>query len=126
MMMKQAPKKYALEVFQLDQNNFINACNMESDEPFLPIHAGDFLNPSTWNLYCLDSIESAEYRPPGAYGIVLKVTGIEHSLVQKENGAISQHKISVYTVPVENNHFVLFGVSNEESNAGGEASPHRL
>jgi hypothetical protein len=108
MTMNQAPKKYALEVFQLNQNNFINACSMESDEPFLSFHAGDFLNPSTWNLYCFDNVES-EKTEASAYGVVLKVMGIEHSLVQKENGTISQHKISIYTVPVENNRAVLFG-----------------
>jgi hypothetical protein len=113
MTMNQAPKKYALEVFQLNQNNFINACKIESDEPFLSIHTGDFLNPSTWNLYCLDNVES-DYKEPSTYGVVLKVTGVEHSLVQKENGSISQHKISVYTLPVENNHAVLFSGGDDD------------
>ena len=99
--------KYALEIHQLDQENFLTTCTLESDDPFLAIQKGDIINPSTWNLYCLDNLE-AEYRESN-YGVVLRVTGIEHSLIQRENGSISQHKISVFTVPVENNRALLFG-----------------
>jgi hypothetical protein len=69
---KFSSKKYALEVLQPDKHGFVVACKIESDEPFLAIHKGDTLNPSTWNLYCFDSLES-EYTE-SAYGTVLKVT----------------------------------------------------
>jgi hypothetical protein len=103
---KPSSKKYALEILQPDRHGFIVACKIESDEPFLSIHKGDMLNPSTWNLYCFDNIES-EYEE-SAHGIVLKVTGVEHSLVQREDDSLSQHKIKVFTVPVENNYAALF------------------
>ncbi len=103
---KSSDKKYALEICQLDRQGFVTTCKIESDDTFLAIQKGDILNPSTWNLYCLDNLE-AEFRESN-YGIVLKVTGIEHSLIQRENGSISQHKITVFTVPVENNRAALF------------------
>lgn len=103
---KTSSKKYALEILQPDKQGYVAACRIESDDPFLSIHKGDTLNPSTWNLYCFDNVES-EYEE-SAYGIVLKVTGVEHSLVQREDDSISQHKITVFTVPVENNHAALF------------------
>lgn len=104
---KYSVKKYALEILQPDKKGFVTACRIDSDEPFLAIHKGDTLNPSTWNLYCFDSVE-AEETNESKYGTVLKVTGIEHSLVQREDGSTKQHKISVFTVPVKNNHAVLF------------------
>lgn len=103
---KPTDKKYALEICQLDRQGFITTCAIESDAPFLAIQKGDIINPSTWNLYCLDNLE-AEFRE-SSFGVVLKVTGIEHAFIQKENGSISQHKITVFTVPVENNRADLF------------------
>lgn len=103
-----------MEICQPDRQGFITACAIESDEPFLAIHRGDILNPSTWNLYCADSIE-ADYSE-SRYGVVLKVTGIEHALVQREDGSIRQHKITVFAVPVENNRAALFGESGEKEN----------
>jgi hypothetical protein len=100
-------KKYVLEIYQPGEKGFINACSLESDEPFLAIQKGDIINPSTWNLYCLDSLE-AEYHQSN-YGIVLKVTGVEHFLVQNEDGSVSQHKITVFVRVVENNQAALFG-----------------
>lgn len=55
---KHSSKKYALEICQPDRHGFITACIIESDDPFLAIHKGDFLNPSTWNLYCFDNLEA--------------------------------------------------------------------
>jgi hypothetical protein len=118
---KISSKKYALEVLQPDEQGFVPACRIESDEPFLAIHRGDTLNPSTWNLYCFDSVEG-EYAE-SAYGTVLQVTGIEHSLVQREDGSIRQHKITVFTIPVENNHTVLFAGSALESAGALARSP---
>src|SRR4028118_455376 len=100
MMKPHSSKKYALEIRQPDEQGYVIACSIESDEPFLAIQKGDILNPLSWNLYCFDNLEG-EYQM-SAYGIVLKVTGIEHSFVQREDGSISQHKITVYTKPVEN------------------------
>lgn len=102
-------KKYALEIRQPDHAGFVLACSIESDDPFLAIQKGDIINPSTWNLYCFDSIEG-EYQA-SAFGVVLKVTGVEHSLMQREDGSIRQHKITVYTRPVENNQESLFADS---------------
>ena len=110
---KISSKKYALEILQLDKQGFVVACKIESDEPFLAIHQGDTLNPSTWNLYCFDSVEG-EFAE-SVYGTVLKVTGVEHSLVQQEDGSISQHKIIIFTVPIENNHAALFANSESQS-----------
>lgn len=106
MQSKTSGNNYALEICQLDRQGFITTCAIESDNAFLAIHKGDIINPSTWNLYCPDNLE-AEYRE-SKFGVVLKVTGIEHSLIQRENGSISQHKITVFTVPVENNRADLF------------------
>jgi hypothetical protein len=106
---KNSSKKYALEILQPDNQGFVVACRIESDEPFLAIHKGDTLNPLTWNLYCFDSIESEHQS--SAYGTVLKVTGVEHSLVQREDDSIKQHKITVFTIPIENNHAKLFADS---------------
>lgn len=106
-------KKYALEIYQSVEHGFVKACAMESDEPFLSIQKGDIINPSTWNLYCLDRLE-AEYSA-SSFGIVLKVTGIEHFLVQKEDGSVSQHRINVFTGLVENNQASLFGDSDPQT-----------
>ena len=112
MRVKHSSKKYVLEICQPDRQGFVTACAIESDEPFLSIQKGDILNPSTWNLYCADSLE-AEHRE-SSFGVVLKVTGIEHALVQREDGSIRQHKITVFVIPVENNRDVLFGKSGAE------------
>lgn len=109
---KFSSKKYALEILQPNKQGFAVACRIESDDPFLAINKGDTLNPSTWNLYCFDSIES-EYSQSD-YGTVLKVTGVEHSLVQREDGSISQHKITIFTVPVENNRSALLAEFEED------------
>ena len=117
MTIKHTPKKYALEIFQLEREGYASACVMESDEPFMGIHVGDTLNPSTWNFYCFDNVQT-EYGD-SAYGIVLKVTGVEHLLVQRENGTISQHKVLVFAVAVENNYAALFG-GDDGANLSGE------
>ena len=108
-------KKYALEIFQPGEQGFINVCSLESDAPFLAIQKGDVINPATWNLYSLDNLE-AEYHQAN-YGTVLKVTGIEHSLVQKEDNSVSRHKITVFVRLVENDQAVLY--SDPEAPAAG-------
>jgi hypothetical protein len=35
--------------------------------------------------------------------------------VQREDGSISHHKITVFTVPIENNHAALFADSESQS-----------
>lgn len=108
---KHSSKKYALEICQPDKDGYSTACVIESDDPFLAIQKGDILNPMSWNLYCADSIEAETQHFD--YGVVLQVTGVEHSLVQRENGSISQHKITIFTLPVENNRAVLFGAQEK-------------
>lgn len=105
----EASRKYALEIYQPDGDGYLTVCSMESDVPFMAIHKGDYLNPSTWNLYCVDNLES-EYKE-SRYGTVLEVMGVEHALAQKENGAVTQHKLMIFAEPVENNHTILYGKS---------------
>ncbi|HEY0656819.1 MAG TPA: hypothetical protein VGD05_00005 [Pyrinomonadaceae bacterium] len=112
-------KKYALKIYQSGKDGYVRVCSMESDDPFLAIQKGDFINPSTWNIYCLDSLE-AEYRESN-YGIALKVTGLEHSLVQKEDGNISQHKLNIFTRLVENNQALLFADSEPNTTQTSES-----
>lgn len=102
-------KKYALEIQQPDDHGYSAVCLMESDEPFLSINKGDFLNPLTWNLYCYDSLETEDNEPK--FGTVLKVLGIEHSFVQRENGEVKQHKLVIFAEPVENNQLLLYSKS---------------
>lgn len=85
-------KKYALEVYAPGSRSLDVVCTIESDEPFLPIHVGDLLNPRTWDSHYCSAVNSQ----PSKFGIVLRVIGIEHYIFQKDEG-FSQHKLGIFT-----------------------------
>ena len=58
-----------------------------SNTPFMAIHAGDIINPNTWE---------GSQSPMK----VLRATGIEH-IIWETNGAV-RHKIMIYTEEVDN------------------------
>lgn len=88
------PIKYQLEIYRPNNSGYDSCCFMESDSPFLPIQKGDLINPRTWNSHYSNIY--TEF-PEFEYGIILRVTGFEHFIVQREDGFISSHKIGIFT-----------------------------
>ena len=90
-------KRYALEIYLPGNSGSDVACTIESDEPFLPIQRGDLINPRTWTSHYASNL--ASYRP-SQYGILLRVIGIEHFIIQRDEG-FSQHKLGIFTEAVD-------------------------
>lgn len=91
-------KRYALEIYLPGSTGSDVACSMESNEPFLPIHKGELLNPRSWSTHYSGNL--TDFRS-GNPGILLTVTGIEHFIVQREDGSIVQHKLGIFTSAVD-------------------------
>lgn len=87
-------KRYAIEIYLPDSEGDEVACLIESDEPFQAIQKGDLINPRSWNSHYSTNLQSSFPNRP--HGIVLRVTGIEHFIFQREGG-FSQHKLGVFT-----------------------------
>jgi hypothetical protein len=93
-------RKYALEIYRPGNRGDDVACTIESDEPFLLIQKGDLINPRTWTSHYYNNLFSLSDLSGRPHGVVLRVTGIEHFLVQTEQG-FSQHKLGVFTEAVD-------------------------
>ncbi len=87
-------KKYAIEVYAPGSRGMDVVCYIESDESFLPIQKGDLLNPRVWET------SGAVNSEPSQFGMILRVTGIEHFIIQREPG-FSQHKLGIFTEQVD-------------------------
>jgi hypothetical protein len=90
-------RRYALEIYMPESQGYDVACFIESDFPFLALHVGDIMNPRVWLPEAANLIESI----PSQYGSVLRITGLEHFVIQTDNG-YSQHKIGVFTERLDN------------------------
>jgi hypothetical protein len=93
------PKRYALEIYLPNNPGYDVACLLESDEPFLPIHKGDLINPATWTSHYVQNFNLFTKTEPNQF--ILRVTGIEHFLCQREEG-MGPHKIGIFTELVKN------------------------
>ena len=91
-------KRYALEIYLPGNAGTDVACSIESDEPFLPVQRGDLINPRTWTAHYSTNLQS--HVADRQNGAVLRVTGIEHFIIQRESG-FSQHKLGVFTQAVD-------------------------
>jgi hypothetical protein len=91
-------KRYALEVYLPGNLGTDVACSIESDEPFLPIQRGDLINPRTWTAHYSGNLQS--HVQEREYGVVLRVTGVEHFILQREVG-FGQHKLGIFTEAVD-------------------------
>lgn len=88
-------KRYAIEIYPPNNLGLDVTCRMESEEPFLPIQRGDLINPRTWSKHYYDQLQSYH---PSQYGIVLRVIGIEHVIVQEPDGdGFIHHTLRIYT-----------------------------
>ena len=76
---------YSLEVYEPGSIDTVWE-NFQTSSPFLAIHAGDIINPSTW---------------PGSRSPqrVLRVTSVEHLIWGKQGE--TKHKLMVFTEEVE-------------------------
>jgi hypothetical protein len=92
-------KKYRLEIYPPGNEGYDVVCHIESDEPFLPIQRGDLINPRTWNAQNSGNLQVSHGETE--FGIVLRVTGIEHFIVQRDDNEFSQHKLGVFTEAVD-------------------------
>lgn len=73
-------------------------CILKSETPFMAINAGDLLNPRSWmsggsNIY--------DENPEFEFGTVLRVTSLEHIIIQLEDETITRHQIMIFTEGVE-------------------------
>lgn len=90
-------KKYALEIYSPGCWDDV-LCSVESDTPFLPIQKGDVINPRTWSSHYSAKLKDAyEERE---FGVVLKVVGIEHFIVEYKDD-FTQHKLGVFTTVLD-------------------------
>ena len=90
--------KYNLEIFCPGSFNDV-ACVMESDSPFLSIHKGDLINPRGWSQGQDNLVDAAQ---GFQYGIVLRVTGIEHIISGlPDDPSIARHKVCIFTEALE-------------------------
>lgn len=92
--------RYVLYVYAPD-DVVSPAYQLESSEPFLMFQRGDIINPRTWPPF-----HSAPFGKNDAnlYGLVLRVTGLEHLLYETRAGdeaVLRQHTLRVYTTAVE-------------------------
>ena len=92
-------KRYVLEIYLPDNPGSDSACLLDSDEPFLTIQKGDLINPRTWNSHYSGNLKASTDQK--TYGIVLRVTGAEHFISQREDGTIIEHRIGIFTEAVE-------------------------
>jgi hypothetical protein len=92
-----AMKRYALEIYLPGNSGRDVTCLIESDEPFLPIQKGDVINPRSWTHHYFETLQSYH---PSEFGVLLKVTGVEHFIFQREDG-FSQHKLGIFSVAVD-------------------------
>jgi hypothetical protein len=88
-------KKYAIEIYPPGNKGYDTTCLIESNEPFLTISRGDIINPRTWTQHYNDTLYTLYER--GQHGIVLKVTGIEHVIIQTDDDDFSQHRLLIFT-----------------------------
>jgi hypothetical protein len=91
-------KRYAIEIYPPGNSGRDVACRIESDVPFLPFNVGDLINPRLWPSEAISSIESAIGNRK--FGIVLRVTGVEHFIVQND-GEMVQHKLGIFTASLD-------------------------
>lgn len=92
-------KRYKLEIYPPGNHGLDVVCVVESDVPFLPIQKGDLLNPRSWNSQNSGNLRAAHGETE--YGIILRVTGVEHFISQREDDDFFQHKLGVFTEAVE-------------------------
>lgn len=92
-------KRYALEIYLPQNPGSDTACTIEADEPFLPIQRGDLINPRTWTSHYFNNLRGSLDEGEYPYGVLLRVTGVEHFLIQREEG-FSQHRLGVFTEAV--------------------------
>lgn len=93
-------KKYSLDIYLPGNPGYDVACHIESDDPFLPIQKGDIINPRTWSSHYSSLLKTSYNESERKYGIVLRVTGIEHFIMQNEGG-FSQHKLGIFTEAID-------------------------
>ncbi len=93
-------KRYSLEIYLPDNKGSDIACLIEADEPFLSIHIGDIINPRTWTHHYLSTLQ--EHYKSFKIGTLLRVTGIEHFIIQRNEG-YSQHKLGIFTEAIKDN-----------------------
>jgi hypothetical protein len=90
--------KYMIDIYLPNNPGTDVTFHAESDKPFLPIQKGDLINPRTWNSHYSSSLRASTAETP--YGIILRVTGVEHFIVQQEDESLSRHGIGVFTEAV--------------------------
>jgi len=88
---------YQLEIYEPGGRDDV-ACTMKSSQPFGAIHVGDLINPRVWNQHYAGGIQE---RNPRRYGIVLRVTTVEHMIGQRGDGTVNGHKVCVFTEAVD-------------------------
>lgn len=93
-------KRYKLEIYPPGNHGYDVVCVIESDEPFLPIQKGDLINPGAWNAQNSGNLQASHGETE--YGILLRVTGIEHFIHQRDDEQFSQHKLGIFTEAVDN------------------------
>ena len=89
--------KYELEIYAPGETAFDGdpTCNFESAQPFLPVQKGDLINPRVWTTHYQEQL--SYHHPPGKYGTLLRVTAVEHIIVQRDDLSFSIHKVCIYT-----------------------------
>src|SRR4051812_19454377 len=77
--LKEDGMKYSLRIFS--PGSFVDVlCCLESKHPFAAFNRGDLISTMTLPSRCTESLKSQEM----AYGVVLRVVGIEHFLLVEE------------------------------------------
>lgn len=82
-------KKYVLEIYEPGSTDTAWVV-LQSDEPFLSIHAGDLINPQAWG-------ETA-----GTFQDLLRVMSVEHIVWHSKKLGDAKHKLCVFTAAVQN------------------------
>jgi hypothetical protein len=90
--------KYELEIYLPGGKGYDVVDLISSEAPFLPITRGDIINPKT--LGAQATLNLAQVLERFRHGCVLRVTGIEHFIVQVE-GRVTRHRLGVFTEAIE-------------------------
>ena len=88
---------YALHIYLPGNSGYDVGATLESEEPFLPIQRGDVINPRTFNSHYASHARGDVDPEQFPHGIVLRVTGFEHFIVQNEENEITRHGIGIFT-----------------------------
>ncbi|MDT7809232.1 MAG: hypothetical protein QOJ70_3045 [Acidobacteriota bacterium] len=81
-------KKYVLEIYGSDSTDTAWII-LQSDKPFLSIHAGDLINPRAWG-------ETA-----GTFQDLLRVVSVEHIVWYSKKIEDTRHKLCIFTEAVD-------------------------